>query len=83
MNLLNDKWVPVMQNGEFTRITIDEAMNLPLSHLAFSRFEFHYAFLLLMIGVKRYPYKSYSVLNGIERFVQDSKAQEGILKNID
>ncbi|WP_258086594.1 type I-E CRISPR-associated protein Cse1/CasA [Xenorhabdus bovienii] len=83
MDLLNDKWIPVMQNGGFTRITIDEAMNLPLSHLAFSRFEFHYAFLLLMIGVKKYPYKFYTVLNGIERFVQDPKAQEGTLKNID
>ncbi|MDC9589811.1 hypothetical protein PSI23_11005 [Xenorhabdus sp. XENO-10] len=82
MDLLNDKWVPVMQNGEFTRITIDEAINLPLSHLAFSRFEFHFAFLLLIIGIKKYPYKSWSVLSESERFMQDSRAQSGNLKPI-
>ncbi|MDE9446842.1 hypothetical protein KKJ04_14825 [Xenorhabdus bovienii] len=84
MDLLNDKWIPIKQvhNRPITHVSINDVMNLPLSSLAFSRFEFHCAFLLLMLGIKKYPFKDCSVLDNTERFIQNSDAQDGRKKPI-
>ncbi|MDC9592765.1 hypothetical protein [Xenorhabdus sp. IM139775] len=82
MDLLNDKWVPVNNNGVITHMAIDEIHNLPLSALAFSRFDFYYAFLLLLIGLTHYKSKTYPVLGDSERFMQNIRATNGKQKPI-
>ncbi|MDE9429861.1 type I-E CRISPR-associated protein Cse1/CasA [Xenorhabdus bovienii] len=84
MDLLNDKWIPIKEDHgrPITHVSINDVMNLPLSSLAFSRFEFHYAFLLLMLGLKKHPFKDCPVLGKTARFIQNSDAKNGTRKPI-
>lgn len=75
MNLLTDKWVPVLTSSDFERISLDEAMSRPMLDIQSGRPDFDFALLLFAIGVKQTGYKPDPVFGSGPRFLQSDVAQ--------
>lgn len=76
MNLLTDKWVPVLSGSGLERVSLFEAMSRPIFDIQTGRPDFDFALLLFAIGVKQTGYQPDPVFGPLPRFLQSSVAQD-------
>lgn len=75
MNLLTDKWVPLLTSSGIERVSLDDAMNRPMLKIQSGRPDFDFALLLFAIGVKQTGYEPDPVFGSAARFLQSDVAQ--------